>query len=349
MTDDIEEQKINNFAPEITKLNKKAKISIIPIIVFILGVILLFSIWIYLAYFKDKTNKNVGNENKVKSEEETRKKEFSFKKTEQQEPAKAPGGEHNFNIKPKKEKKEEPIFRKYKSIPVKSEETAETAESANNKELSNNDTEKAIIATQIKIDPNFLIPRGTYIPCSLITRFVSDVAGDIQCTISEDVYSSNGLVKLIEKGTKAIGVYQSGTLSAGKERMLIIWTQLTTPDYKRINLENTQVVGQLGEAGIGGAINTHFLKRFGGAFMISGFKDVLNIAAERQQKKNNDTININNIDNTRDATVAIVEKMLENSINITPTMYKNQGDILGILVGKDIDFSKVYKLKLKNL
>jgi type IV secretion system protein VirB10 len=346
MTDDIEEQKINNLAPEIAKLNKKAKIKIIPLIPFILGAILLFSAWIYLTYFKDKTDKNVSNENKVKAEEETRKKEFSFKKSEQQEPAKAIKEEHNFNIKPKKAKTEEPIFRKYKSIPIKSEETLDAVESTNNKELSNNGTEAAIIATQIKIDPNFLISVGTYIPCSLTTRFVSDVAGNIQCTISEDVYSSNGLVKLIEKGTKAIGVYQSGTLSPGKERMLIIWTQLTTPDYKRINLENTQVVGQLGEAGIGGSINSHFLKRFGGAFMVSGFKDVLNIAAERQQKENKNTININNIDNTRDATVAIVEKMLENSINITPTMYKNQGDILGILVGKDIDFSKVYKLKM---
>lgn len=38
---------------------------------------------------------------------------------------------------------------------------------------------------------------------------------------------------------------------------------------------------------------------------------------------------------------------LENSINIPPTMYKNQGDIIGILVGEDIDFSGVYAVRLK--
>ncbi|RYE13645.1 MAG: conjugal transfer protein TrbI, partial [Sphingobacteriaceae bacterium] len=37
---------------------------------------------------------------------------------------------------------------------------------------------------------------------------------------------------------------------------------------------------------------------------------------------------------------------LENSINIPPTMYKNQGDIIGIMVGRDIDFSKIYTLKI---
>ncbi len=37
--------------------------------------------------------------------------------------------------------------------------------------------------------------------------------------------------------------------------------------------------------------------------------------------------------------------MLDASINIPPTMYKKQGDIIGIEVGKDIDFSKIYKIK----
>ena len=37
----------------------------------------------------------------------------------------------------------------------------------------------------------------------------------------------------------------------------------------------------------------------------------------------------------------------ENSINIPPTMYKNQGDIITIMVGEDIDFSDIYELKVK--
>lgn len=48
-----------------------------------------------------------------------------------------------------------------------------------------------------------------------MTRFVSSVAGRIQCMITEDIYSANGLVKLIERGAKAIGQYQSGTLNHG--------------------------------------------------------------------------------------------------------------------------------------
>lgn len=38
---------------------------------------------------------------------------------------------------------------------------------------------------------------------------------------------------------------------------------------------------------------------------------------------------------------------LENSISIPPTMYLNQGDVIGIMTGTDIDFSSVYQLRLK--
>lgn len=39
---------------------------------------------------------------------------------------------------------------------------------------------------------------------------------------------------------------------------------------------------------------------------------------------------------------------LENSINIPPTLYKNQGEIINLITGRDIDFSGIYTLKMKN-
>ena len=39
---------------------------------------------------------------------------------------------------------------------------------------------------------------------------------------------------------------------------------------------------------------------------------------------------------------------LEKFIDIKPTLYKNQGDIVGIYVNRDVDFSKVYKLSKGN-
>jgi type IV secretion system protein VirB10 len=38
-------------------------------------------------------------------------------------------------------------------------------------------------------------------------------------------------------------------------------------------------------------------------------------------------------------------KALENSINIPPTLYKNQGERVAIFVARDLDFRGVYGLE----
>lgn len=196
----------------------------------------------------------------------------------------------------------------------------------------------------IAMDPNLYIEENTYIPCSMQTRFVSDVAGRITCTISEDVYSANSHTKLIEKGTKAFGVYRTGTLKQGQGRMFVVWTQLRTRDFKKISLVDTQVVGQLGESGIDGWVDTHFWERFGSALMLSLVQDVAAVATNSGLQKDQNT---DYTANSRESMAQMSNTALENSINIPPTLYKNQGDVIGILVGEDIDFSGIYSLRLK--
>lgn len=199
-------------------------------------------------------------------------------------------------------------------------------------------------AQRIRLDPDLYIPVDTYIPCTLQTRFVSDVAGHISCLISEDVYSESTHVRLIPAGTRARGVYKTGTLNHGQARMFVMWTELRTPDRLKIPMVDSQVVGQLGEAGIDGWIDTHFWERFGNAMMLSTVQDVAAAAASSAPSKDRNT---DYTENSRAAAAEMAKTALDNSINIPPTIYKNQGDIIGIMTGSDIDFSGVYSLKLK--
>jgi type IV secretion system protein VirB10 len=57
--------------------------------------------------------------------------------------------------------------------------------------------------------------------------------------------------------------------------------------------------------------------------------------------------NTDYIENTRAATAEMAKTTLDNSINIPPTLYLNQGDVIGIMTGTDIDFSSVWQLRLK--
>lgn len=197
---------------------------------------------------------------------------------------------------------------------------------------------------QLKLDPNLFVPVDRYIPCSMMRRFVSDIGGNISCLISQDVYSANNHVKLIPAGTVARGVYRSGTLKHGQSRLFIAWSELRTPDHLIIPLVDAQATGQLGENGVAGWIDTHFWERFGNAMMLSIVDDVAAAIADNVPSTDSDT---DYTENSRQAMADMARTALENSINIPPTMYLNQGDVISIMTGSDIDFSSIYKLRMK--
>ena len=109
-----------------------------------------------------------------------------------------------------------------------------------------------------------------------------------------------------------------------------MWTELRTPDRLKIPMVDSQVVGQLGEAGIDGWIDTHFWERFGNAMMLSTVQDVAAAAASSAPSKDRNT---DYTENSRAAAAEMAKTALDNSINIPPTIYKNQGDIIGIMGG----------------
>ncbi|HCJ0620894.1 TPA: TrbI/VirB10 family protein [Klebsiella variicola] len=199
---------------------------------------------------------------------------------------------------------------------------------------------------RLGLDPDLYIPVDRYIPCSMMRRFVSDVGGHISCLISEDVWSASNHVRLIPAGTVARGIYRTGALQHGRSRMFVLWTELRTPEpgSLQIPLTDTQATGPLGEAGIAGWIDSHFWERFGNALMLSTVQDVAAAASEAAPGKDRNT---DYTENTRAATAEMAKTTLENSISIPPTMYLNQGDVIGIMTGTDIDFSSVYQLRLK--
>jgi type IV secretion system protein VirB10 len=185
-------------------------------------------------------------------------------------------------------------------------------------------------------DRNFLITAGTHIPCTLQTALDSSQPGYTTCIIPRDIYSENGRVVLMEKGTKVVGEYRGG-VSQGVNRLFVLWTRALTPRGVAIDL-SSPAADALGRSGMSGTIDTFFWKRFGGALMLSLINDGTMVAGQRLA---------GNGSNTTQVPADTASVALQNSINIKPVLKKNQGESVGIFVSKDFDFSNVYALKLK--
>lgn len=196
-----------------------------------------------------------------------------------------------------------------------------------------------------KFNPSLLLPKGHYIGCALKTRLVSELKGGIACIVSNDVYSSNGHTLLIEKGSTITGTYSSGELNDGSTRLFVIWQEIRTPNNIVIPVYSN-ATDPLGASGMEGYIDHHYMQRFGAAILLSVIDDALGVIANRMSKNS-----VNNYydysGNTRDNASEMANTALEKMIDIKPTLYKNQGDLVGVYVNRDIDFSKVYQLRNK--
>ncbi len=198
---------------------------------------------------------------------------------------------------------------------------------------------------------NLLLAKGTYIGCSLKTRLVSDIKGGIACVVSNDVYSNNGKILLIEKGSLVTGTYSGASIEEGMERIYVIWQEIRTPNNIIIPVFSG-ASDELGGAGIQGWVDNHYFKRFGSAILISVIDDFTSALAARISEKNTkndntEAINYYTPESTTKQANNLATKTLEKMIDIKPTLYKNHGDIVGIYVNRDIDFRNVYKLKRK--
>lgn len=187
-------------------------------------------------------------------------------------------------------------------------------------------------------DRHLVVTQGTAIPCVLETAMSSDVTGFVSCVVERDVMSDSGQVVLMEKGTQVVGEYR-GNVRRGSKRMFVLWSRAKTPHGVVVNLASP-ATDALGRSGFDGEIDNHFWERFGGALLLSIVSDGSQIAGRQLSSAD---IEIRSTQGAGNSAAAIAT---EQSINIPPTLTKNQGELVSIFVARDLDFSSVYELRL---
>jgi type IV secretion system protein VirB10 len=157
------------------------------------------------------------------------------------------------------------------------------------------------------------------------------------CVTATDTFGVDGKVLLLERGTKLVGETR-GQVQQGAARVFVLWTEARTPTGVIVPLDSP-AADELGRAGLPGTVDRHFWERFGAALFISTIDGAVQTAVQ-SSNRGSGTI-IYNPSATQDVTTEV----LKSTLSIAPTVRKNNGDRIQILVARDIDFTGVYELR----
>jgi type IV secretion system protein VirB10 len=192
--------------------------------------------------------------------------------------------------------------------------------------------------TQAQVLPtqHLLLPKGTFIDCTLETAIDSTLPGMTTCVTATDTFGADGSVVLLERGSKLIGETR-GEVRQGQARVFVVWTEARTPTGVVVRLDSPGT-DELGRSGLEGKVNRHFWQRFGAAALVSMIDGA--VQAKVQSSSRGGTVVL---DPT--ASEDVLTEILRGTVDIPPTIRVRNGARIQVLVARDIDFRSVYELE----
>jgi type IV secretion system protein VirB10 len=187
----------------------------------------------------------------------------------------------------------------------------------------------------------FLLPKGSFIDCTLETAIDSTLPGMTTCVTATDTFGADGKVVLLERGTKLVGETR-GEVQQGQARVFVLWTQARTPAGVVVPLDSPGT-DELGRAGLPGEVQRHFWQRFGAAMLVSLVDGAVQAGVQASTRSNGAVIY------APSASQDVLTEVLRGTISIPPTVIKGNGDRIEVLVARDLDFRSVYELRSRGV
>ncbi len=202
------------------------------------------------------------------------------------------------------------------------------------------------VAAAMPRNRSLILPKGTAFTCALKTKVISATSGFVGCQVLRNVFSGDGRVLLIERGSHMDGEYRVASMRTGMVRIPVLWTRIRTPNGVTVDIDSPGT-GPLGESGIDGYVDNRWVERIGAALLLSLINDSVQFVLQNQanQTDANTSASTLVLPSTTSSANKLAEKVLDSTINIPPLIYQNQGGLVGVYVARDVDFSSVYELK----
>lgn len=201
--------------------------------------------------------------------------------------------------------------------------------------------EKPLPLDEIKPLTPYTLIAGTILPATLVTGMNSDLPGNIQARISQNVYDTKtGNYLLIPQGSVLNGVYDAN-VSYGQERVMMVWQSITFPNGNTVNLDGMPGADLQGYAGIQDQVDNHYGKVFGSAVLFSLF----GVASQMTQPDNNDegTSNQQIVYASVGTTLTqTAQAYLQKNLNIQPTLKIRPGANFQVYVTRNLSLQGAY-------
>lgn len=190
---------------------------------------------------------------------------------------------------------------------------------------------------------------GYVIPALSLTAITSDLPGQIEAQVSENVYdTATGKCLMIPQGARLVGQYSSEVIYA-QERLMSGWQRIVFPDGRALDIGAMPGADGAGNAGFKDQVDHHYLRVFGSATMMS----VITAGVTISQGSSSSSSSGSSTSNQR-ASDALSEalgqqlgqasaQMLMKNLNVAPTINIRPGYRFNVTVTKDITFSAPYK------
>ncbi|GHV06747.1 hypothetical protein FACS189485_15800 [Spirochaetia bacterium] len=175
---------------------------------------------------------------------------------------------------------------------------------------------------------------GSIIPAVLITGINTDLPGDIQARVTQNIYDSlTGKKLLIPQGSILLASYNS-SVSFAQSRVQIAWNTLIRPDGFQIDLGTMNAVDAEGLAGMKGHYSENLFQYLKAAGIISLFS-ILNGEISRSGGGDNARVQEMTLAN-QNVVNQLGAKMIDRALDIQPTITVKNGTQINIMLNKNV-------------
>lgn len=188
----------------------------------------------------------------------------------------------------------------------------------------------------------YLINQGSVIPAVLLTGINSDLPGLVVAQVIENVYDSRlGNHLLIPQGSKLVGQYGSSP-KIGQERVMLGFNRVIFPDGASLALGSMPAASQDGFSGFDADVDNHMLRLLANAVILGGITASITLSQDDDDGDDRDAgsalsealgVSLGNV----------LTRVIEQNMNISPTLTVKPGYIFNVVVAKDLQFKGPYQ------